>query len=63
MTQPKEKRKKTWEELAPHSRVFLRGIHPDSPSPPPEKSPYLKLLAALKKDQKDRFSPASKLGE
>ena len=58
-----EERKKTWEELLPHSRAFLRGIHPDSPPPPEKPNPVLRLLAALKQDQKERFSPAKKLGE
>lgn len=59
----KEERRKSWEELLPHSRVFLKGIHPDSPSPPKPTSPYLKLLRGLKRDQQERFAPAKKLGE
>lgn len=59
----KEERRKSWEELLDHSKVFLRGIHPDSPEPPKEISPYLKLVRALKQDQKERFAPARKLGE
>ena len=58
-----EERHKSWEELLDHSKVFLRGIHPDSPPEPPEPSPYLKLIRALKQDQKNRFAPARKLGE
>jgi hypothetical protein len=58
-----EERRKSWEELLPHSRTFLQGVHPDSPPPPKPTSPYLKLLRALKQDQKDRFAPAKKLGE
>ncbi len=59
----KEERRKSWEELLPHSQVFLQGIHPDSPEPPKEISPYLKLVRALKQDQKERFAPAKRLGE
>jgi len=58
-----EMRRKSWEELLPHSQRFLMGIHPDSPPPPKPESPYLRLLRALKQDQKDRFAPARKLGE
>jgi len=59
----KEERKITWDELLPHSKVFLRGIHPNSPPPPEAPNPILKLLSALKQDQKERFSAAKKLGE
>ena len=58
-----EERRKSWDELLDHSKVFLRGIHPDSPPEPPEVSPYLKLVRALKADQKERFAPAKRLGE
>ncbi len=58
-----EERRKSWEELLPHSKVFLQGIHPNSPPPPKEPSPYLKLVRALKQDQRERFAPAKKLGE
>jgi len=58
-----EEQRKEWEELLPHSKVFLRGIHPGSPPPPPQQSPILKLLAALKREQQERFKPAPKLGE
>jgi len=61
--QNEEERKKSWDELLPHSKIFLRGIHPDSPVAPPEPSPMLKLMRALKKEQKERFAPAKKLGE
>jgi len=58
-----DKRRKSWEELLPHSQVFLRGIHPNSPPPPKEENSILKMLRLLKEEQRERFAPAKRLGE
>lgn len=52
----------SWEELTDTGRWFLKGVHPESPEEP-KPDPYLKLLRRWKDEQRDRFSPASKLGE
>lgn len=58
-----EERRKTWDELAEHSKVFLMGIHPDSPPLPEKPNPILRLVRLLKQDQRERFAPARKLGD